>query len=210
MWPRLAPVNSALHIMCRGNNKQEILQIGRDKLQYYSLLEKYREENKISIFHYCIMDNHVHLIVWLTESSTISKFMKQVNLSYSVYYNNIYNYCGHLWQGRFKSKIIADDPYLLQCGKYIELNPVRKGLVRSPEEYLFSSYNHYANNKSDPLITDSPVYLSMSESKQARNRAYRKFIVRENMENASPPAEAFSGGRNVLPGEKRSPLWAGK
>jgi putative transposase len=174
---RLIPPKAALHIMCRGNNKQEILRSDRDKFKYYSLLAEHKDENKITIFHYCIMHNHVHLIVWIEEASTISKFMKQVNLGYFAYYKNIYGYCGHLWQGRFKSKLIERDSYLLQCGKYIELNPVRKGIAHSPEEYTFSSYNHYAHNKHDLVVTESPMYLAMNESAKNRRRQYIDFIV---------------------------------
>jgi putative transposase len=174
---RLIPRRSAMHIMCRGNNKQNIFHSESDKLKYYSLLAEHKQENKISIFHYCIMSNHVHLIVWLEEESRISKFMMKVNLSYFAYYKKIYDYCGHLWQGRFKSKIIEDDAYLLQCGKYIELNPVRKQLVRVPEEYPFSSYTHYACGRSDAIINNSPAYLAIDKSERKRRKEYTEFVI---------------------------------
>ena len=83
---RIVPKDGALHIMCRGNNKQSILSQDQDQYKYYSLLEKYKEENQLDILHYCLMNNHVHLIVWLNFQSRISRFMKQVNLSYFFYY----------------------------------------------------------------------------------------------------------------------------
>lgn len=118
---RLIPLNAAMHLMCRGNNKQNIFLKDKDKLYYHSLLSKFKEENKVIIFHYCFMNNHIHLIVWLNAHTTLSRFMKQVNLSYFKYFRKSYDYCGHLWQDRFKSNIINTDSYLLQCGKYIEL-----------------------------------------------------------------------------------------
>lgn len=136
---RFIPVDSALHIMCRGNNKQNIFNNDSDKLYYWRLLDGLKDENKINIFHYCIMNNHVHLIVWVSCASKLSKFMKQVNLSYFNYYKKLYGYWGHIWQGRYKSNIIETDSYLLHCGKYIELNPVRAGIVTQPCEYAFSS-----------------------------------------------------------------------
>lgn len=178
---RTIPINAAMHIVCRGNNKQNIFNGEGDKLRYYSLLKTFKDENKLCIFHYCLMNNHAHLIVWLDEESKVSRFMKQVNLTYFNYFNKIYSYVGHLWQGRFKSSIIDNDPYLLQCGKYIELNPVRAGLVYYPQDYAFSSYNHYANGKPDSLITDNPVYNGLSDSEEKRKSQYVEFVVDDQL-----------------------------
>jgi len=174
---RFLPENSAVHIMCRGNNKQNVFNSDKDKMKYYLFLCKFKEENKITIFHYSLMPNHIHLIIWVKGESSVSKFMKQVNLTYFTYYKETYNYCGHLWQGRFKSNIIDSDTYLLQCGKYIELNPVRAGLVIFPEEYKFSSYNYYSKGKADLLITPSPIYLNLHNSEKIRREKYIDFVV---------------------------------
>ncbi|MBU1090319.1 MAG: transposase, partial [Candidatus Omnitrophica bacterium] len=180
---RLVPVNAALHIMCKANNKENLFNSEGDQLRYYTLLKDLKEENKIDIFHYCLMSNHLHLIVWINEQSNISRFMKQVNLSYFKYFSKIYGYSGHLWQNRFKSNIIDTDTYLLQCGKYIELNPVRAGIVSLPENYHFSSYNHYANRKNDTLITDSPMYIGLSKDDEGRRKEYVRFVVKEQLVN---------------------------
>jgi putative transposase len=103
--------------------------------------------------------------------------MKQVNLSYFVYYKKTYGYSGHLWQGRFKSNIIDTDAYLLQCGKYIELNPVRAGIVTLPEDYRFSSYKHYAKESVDLIITSNPAYMGLSNSTEERRKQYIEFVV---------------------------------
>lgn len=103
--------------------------------------------------------------------------MKQLNLCYFNYYKKKYDYSGHLWQGRFKSNIIETDSYLLQCGKYIELNPVRAGIVNLPEEYRFSSYNHYAKGIPDSVVTKNPVYIGLSESSEERRKQYIEFVV---------------------------------
>ncbi len=174
---RIVPKDGALHIMCRGNNKQSILSQDQDKYKYYSLLEKYKEENQLDILHYCLMNNHVHLIVWLNFQSRISRFMKQVNLSYFFYYKCKYGYCGHMWQDRFKSNIIDTDIYLLQCGKYIELNPLRAGLVTSPEMYPFSSYNFYANGNHDNVLSPNPLYIELSSCPEIRKKHFRKFVL---------------------------------
>ncbi|MCM8779986.1 MAG: transposase [Candidatus Omnitrophica bacterium] len=174
---RVIPVNAAAHIMCRGNNKQVIFHSDKDKLQYYLFLNKFKDENKIAVFHYCLMNSHIHLIVFASAETRLSRFMKQVNLSYFSYYSRKYGYVGHLWQGRFKSKIIERDEYLLQCGKYIELNPVRAGMVNFPQEYKFSSYNYYSIGAYDPLITPNPAYLGLSDFQQSRRKQYLEFIL---------------------------------
>ena len=181
---RLAPVNSALHIMCRGNNRQNIFNREEDKDYYYRCLCNLKDGNKIRIFNYCFMDNHLHLLVWLDSKSNISRFMKQSNLCYFNYFRKAYGYCGHLWQGRFKSNIIDTDSYLLQCGKYIELNPVRAGIVKVPEDYRYSSFNHYTKGQCDSLITDSPAYIGLSDNAQERMKHYMEFAVDENIINA--------------------------
>ena len=181
---RIIPVNAAMHLINRGNNRQYIFNNDADKLRYYSLALELKEENNITIFHYCLMDNHPHLIIWLNDESRLSKFMKQLSLSYYDYYKKTYGYSGHLWQGRFKSNIIDTDSYLLQCGKYIELNPVRARMVILPQDYLFSSYNFYAYGKPDSLLTQSPVYLALSDSQEARRKQYVDFVVDSSIINS--------------------------
>ncbi len=184
---RFIPKDGALHVMCRGNNKQVVFNGDNDKLKYYSLMGELKGENHISILHYCLMNNHMHLVVLLNELSRISRFMKLLNMGYFIYYNSVYGYVGHLWQGRFKSKIIETNRYLLQCGKYVALNPVRGGLVKSPQEYKFSSYNHYAKGTPESLLTDDPLYLGFSDSPEERKRKYIEFVVdNEMMKNNQP------------------------
>lgn len=190
---RLVPTDAAMHIMCRGNNKLAILADNSDKAGYYYLLLKFKAENHIDIFHYCIMDNHVHLIAGLNSHSKLSRFMKQVNLTYSYHYSKRYGYCGHLWQGRFKSVIIEKDEHALQCGKYIELNPVRAVAVASASQYLFSSYNYYSLGSADELITDNPAYLSLSDSPEIRRRNYTCFVSADEIADSLQRGPLFIG-----------------
>jgi len=178
---RLIPESGPLHIMCRGNNRKNILEYVEDKSTYLILLSKYLDENHISINHYCIMDNHLHLILWLESKSNLSRFMMQADLSYFHYFTKKYNYCGHLWQNRFESSIIDSERYLLQCAKYIELNPVRAGIVKYPCQYRFSSFRYYAMGKSDCLITPNPLFLELDQSQYHRQMRYRKLIVIESI-----------------------------
>lgn len=180
---RVIPVDAAMHLVNRGNNKQSIFNNDTDKLRYYSLMLELKQENSIDIFHYCLMNNHPHLIVWLNNQSKLSKFMKQLSLSYYSYYKKTYGHTGHLWQGRFRSNIVDTDVHLLMCGKYVELNPVRAGIVSQPQDYLFSSYKFYAYGKPDSLLTPSPEYLALSVSPEARKEQYIKFVVDDSIIN---------------------------
>jgi putative transposase len=110
--------------------------------------------------------------------------MKQINLIYFHYYKKLYGYFGHFWQDRFKSSIIEREAYLLQCGKYIELNPVRAGIVSNPGSYPFSSYNFYAKGKPDALISPSPAYLGLSDSTATRQKQYIDFMVDNTIINS--------------------------
>ena len=181
---RIVPLDAALHVICRGNNRQNVFHSDSDKLRYYTLIKELKDEAIISAYHYCLMDNHIHLILRLNQESKLSKFMKQLNLTYFHYYRKIYGYFGHFWQDRFKSNIIEMDSYLLQCGKYIELNPVRAGIVSHPAEYPFSSYNFYAKGKPDALITPSPAYLGFSDSAALRKQQYIDFVVDSGIINS--------------------------
>lgn len=181
---RVLALDAALHAICRGNNRQDVFRTENDKLKYYNLMRELRHEDRIDILHYCLMDNHIHAILMLNPNSLVSRFMKQLNLTYFHYYRKLYGYFGHFWQDRFKSNIIEKDTYLLQCGKYIELNPVRAGIVCHPEQYLFSSYNYYAKGKPDSLITPSPVYLGLSDSAASRQKQYIDFVVDESIINS--------------------------
>ncbi len=127
------------------------------------------------------MDNHLHLIVWLDVDSDLSKFMKQVNLSYFYAFKKQHDYCGHLWQDRFRSSIIDTESYLLQCGKYIELNPVRAGMVNHPGQYKYSSFNYYALGEPDHLLTPNPLYLDLSPLKAERIKLYIKLVVEDEV-----------------------------
>jgi putative transposase len=97
--------------------------------------------------------------------------MKGINLSYAQYYKGCYKHIGHFWQDRYKSIIISKDEYLLACGSYVELNPVRAGVVKDLREYKWSSYNVYAYGKRDALIEEHPIYRGLSgEERERRER----------------------------------------
>jgi putative transposase len=181
---RLISLDLPMHIMNRGNNKQTIFTNDEEKSYFRYLLYSKAQLNGIHIYHYCIMDNHIHLIVHLEPQADLSKFMKQVFLAYYSLFKNKHEYVGHLFQGRFKSIIIDTQSYLIQCGKYIELNPVRAKIVSNPGDYVYSSYQFYAQGIFDRLITPDPTYTSLGDTDSVRQALYQKLVIDEKLVNS--------------------------
>ena len=102
--------------------------------------------------------------------------MKGINLSYAQHYKRRYDHIGHFWQDRFKSILISKDQYLLACGSYVELNPVRAGFVKDPRDYRWSSYNAYAYGRKDSLVEGHRIYQELSKDESDRRRRYREFV----------------------------------
>lgn len=174
---RILPPNSVYHIVCRGNNQQVVFKSERDFLSYLSLIEKLKNEHPFNLYHYCLMNNHVHLLLETCRETDLSAFMKRLNLTYFYHFKRNYGFSGHLWQDRYKSYLVEKDNYLLACGKYIELNPVRAKLVRNPEDYQFSSYRFYIKKAKDKLISPDPLYLDLSANEEKRAEFYQEFVI---------------------------------
>ena len=102
--------------------------------------------------------------------------MKGINISYAQYYKKRYSHIGHFWQDRYKSIIISKDEYLLVCGSYVELNPVRAKIVEDPKDFKWSSYNVYAYGKRDTVVDENPIYKGLSQDETKRRREYRELI----------------------------------
>jgi len=139
--PRITQVNGCYHIITRGNQKQLVFMDKLDYEKYLTLLIKYKKRYKFKLYCFCLMPNHVHLIIEVKDPSILKKFMHGLNLSYTIYFNLRHEKVGHLWQDRFKSKIIEKDAYLLECINYIETNPLRSSLVSEPTMYPWNSLN---------------------------------------------------------------------
>jgi len=174
---RLISFDLPMHIMNRGNNRQLLFTKDEEKAYFKYLLLSKKDYAGVHIYHYCLMNNHIHLIVRLERGADLSKFLKQVFLAYYAFFRNKHDYSGHLFQGRFKNIIIETSSYLLQCGKYIELNPVRAKIVRRPGDYQFSSFSYYAEGRHDPLLLRNPCYESLGNTEGERRIAYKALFI---------------------------------
>ena len=169
------------HISIRGNNKQDIFLDDRDRIEYLARLQRYKETYKVGIYAYCLMTNHVHLLVF-DNGQDISRFMQGLNLSYVIYFNNKYKRSGHLFQDRFTSSVVDNEQYLFQVSKYIHLNPIKAKLVKKPEEYRWSSYCNYIGSKNDEIV-DVDFILNEYGGENYQSKLLYKNYVEENIEN---------------------------
>lgn len=177
--PRLLLSQSYYHIMTRGNNKNVVFRQDEDYLYYLHLIQKYKSQHPFDLYHYCLMPNHVHLLVKTNKASDFSNFMKKLNLAYFHYYHRKYTWVGHFWQDRFKSQAVGKDSYFIQCGKYIEINPLRKGIVKKQEDYKYSSYSYYAKGAPNSLMTEDIFYSDLGEDRLNRQKNYQDMLIEE-------------------------------
>lgn len=174
---RIAPNEHIYHILTRGNNRQDVFKEETDYKRYIDILRKYKEKYKFKLYHYILMRNHVHLVLETTgRGGKLSEIMKGINLSYAQYYKNKHRHVGHFWQDRYKSIIISKDDYLLACGSYVELNPVRAKTVEDPRDYKWSSYNTHAYGKKDDIVDEHPIYKGLSKKEGERRNRYRELV----------------------------------
>lgn len=127
------------HIMARGNQKQKIFLEEGDFEKYLVLLKRYKRKYQFQLYAWCLMPNHVHLVLEINDTSQLAKIMQGISLAYVKWFNKKYGKVGHLWQGRYKSLAIQKEAYILDCINYIETNPVRADMKGRALDYKWSS-----------------------------------------------------------------------
>jgi len=177
--PRDLTEAGVYHVVTRGNNRQVLFKDDKDFCFFKSLLRLMKEEYRYEIYHYCFMRNHVHLLVRFFDEESFQKVMQRVNLRYAKYYRKKYRYCGHVFQDRFKSFAITKDSYLLECGRYIERNPLKAKIVQDLSDYFWSSYRYYALKNEDPLLTKNPLFITLGNADEERRQQYRDYLFIE-------------------------------
>lgn len=170
--PRIWFPGAAYHITCRGNHRNDIFKDQEDYLVYLTILEEAKHEYPFILIAYCLMTNHVHLQIKTKEIDT-NKIMKKINQIYTMYFNNKYNYVGHLFQGRYFAELIIDDAQMLSTSRYIHLNPIRAKMVKRPEDYEWSSYSMYIGEKVEKHIES---FIILSRFKGQCRRLYKEFV----------------------------------
>lgn len=161
------------HVIQRGNNRQATFFADEDYGFYLACLRQAARKHDCAIHAYVLMTNHVHLLVTPTQPEAISLVMRDLGRSYVQYVNFTYRRSGTLWEGRFKSILVDAQRYFLTCCRYIELNPVRAGIVARVEEYRWSSHCFYALGRQDLLLSAHEEYEALGSNEAERQQAYR-------------------------------------
>ena len=136
---------SFFHVITQGINKQYIFEQNEYKKKYQFLLSRYLQKYNVNLLSYCVMSNHSHMLIYSEDLEQMSKYMHDVNTTYSKFYNESENRVEVVFRSRYKSEPIYDYKYLYNCVAYIHNNPVKAKMVDVPEKYEFSSYNSYIN-----------------------------------------------------------------
>lgn len=174
--PRLTLPGYPHHVIQRGNNRQAIFLSSADYLVLLGLLEENAQKFGVALHAYVLMSNHFHLLVTPTSDEGLPQMMQAVGRRYVRYFNDSQGRSGTLWEGRYRSTVIETDRYLLACMAYIDLNPVRAGMVKEARDYPWSSHGHYVGLRTDKLLTPHPLFWELGNTPFAREAAYAELV----------------------------------
>ena len=182
--PRVHLDGVPLHIVQRGHNREPCFLNEEDYGAYLHWLGEALGESQCALHAYVLMTNHVHLLLTPKKAAAVPRLVIALGRRYVQYINRTYRRTGTLWDSRYKSSLIQADTYLLACQRYIELNPVRAGMVEDPAHYRFSSYRANGLGQADSRLTPHPLYLALGKSDKARQAAYRA-LFRPQLDKAA-------------------------
>jgi putative transposase len=171
------------HVIQRGNNGQAIFATQEDHRYWLDLLRDNARKYFVAVHAYVLMENHVHILATPQTVDGLPQMMQAIGRSYVRYFNAARGRTGTLWEGRYRSTVLQAQSHLLDCMAYIDLNPVRSGLVESPAAYAWSSHGHYLGRKVDKCISPHALFWAMGNTPFAREAAYAK-LVREGLSDA--------------------------
>jgi putative transposase len=165
------------HVVQRGNNRAATFLHPDDYRFYLAALYDASRQYGVDVYAYALMTNHVHLLAAPREPFAISRMFQSVGRRFVPYVNGRYARAGTLWEGRHRASVVQTEQYLTACHLYVELNPVRAGLVADPLAYPWSSCVHYAGDATDPLVTEAPDFLVLGDDLPSRRAAYRELLT---------------------------------
>lgn len=199
---RLVLPNIPMHIIQRGNNKQACFFDSTDYFNYLDWLYEYAIDSQCRIHAYVLMTNHVHLLLTGKKADSPGRLMKRLGQRYVQYVNRTYMRSGTLWEGRYRSCLVSEEAYLLRCYRYIEMNPVRGGIVSHPATYRWSSYRANAWREPDALITAHSAYERLGSTDASRAQVYRDLFERQLEPKSIEEIRQATNGNYVLGTEK--------
>ena len=166
-----------LHVIQRGNNRSACFHAEGDQAFYLFHLSRALDRFDCLLHAYCLMPNHVHLLLTPSTAQACGLLMKHIGQLQTQYMNRTYKRSGALWEGRYRSSLVQSDRYLLTCYRYIELNPVRAGLAADPSQYFWSSYRTNAMGVPSGFITPHEEYVRLGTTDAERRRAYTDLVA---------------------------------
>jgi len=178
---RLARVNVPgypYHVIQRGNNRQRIFNSDTDREFMRELLAENALRFDVAIHAYVLMDNHFHLLLTPNSAGGLPQMMQAVGRTYVRHFNDKHQRSGTLWEGRYKSALVQTERYLMACMVYLDLNPVRAGIVSRPQDFVWSSHSHYAGMRNDSLVTPHALVWELGNTPFARESRYRDLVLR--------------------------------
>lgn len=207
--PRICLPGIPQHVIQRGNNRQICFASEGDMAAFAHWLDKYSREYRVAVHAWVFMTNHVHLLVTPQTSSGVSTMMQSLGRQYVRYFNHTYRRTGTLWEGRYRSSPVEAETYLMVCQRYIELNPVRAGMVDDPGEYGWSSFRTNGLGVHTRLINPHPLYRALGDTVEQRCEAYRQLFTGRleepaiaEIRNAVNKGMALGGSRFVAQVER--------
>jgi len=177
--PRIQLAGIPRHLVQRGINREPCFFADEDYHCYLHWLQTSAADWDCAIHAYVLMTNHVHLLVTAERTDGPAKLMQSLGRRYVQYINRAYKRSGSLWEGRYKSSAVQAETYLLACMRYIELNPVRAGMVTDPAHYRWSSYRHNGLGQADERMASHPLYQSLGRDAEERRASYRALFRSE-------------------------------
>ena len=170
--PRYFVKGVPLHIILRGNNREPIFANDEDCQFFKEASLDAAKRHALAVHAYVFMTNHIHLLASPATEQSVPKVMQSVGRRYVQYFNYRYGRTGTLWEGRYRATVVDAENYLFECMRYIELNPVRAGMIFHPREHAWSSYRANAEGKPDALISPHVLYRAIDKDEQQRHKAY--------------------------------------
>jgi len=174
--PRLTLPGYLHHVIQRGNNRQPMVLDDADRTVFLDAVAENAQKHQVAWHAYVLMDDHVHLLLTPETADGVPRMMQAVGRRYVRHFNARHGRTGTLWEGRYRSTLLQAERYLLPCMAYLDLNPVRAGLVIDPQRYLWSSHRHYTGQVSDRRITPHPAYWRLGNTPFAREATYAEMV----------------------------------
>lgn len=200
--PRFSVPGITQHVIQRGNNRGPCFFSEQDCHFYRDALQTASQKADCAVHAYVLMTNHVHLLVTPGAAAGIPVMMQALGRRYVRYINDTYQRTGTLWEGRYKSCVVDNGRYLLTCYRYIELNPVRAGMVNAPVSYRWTSYRYNALGQPDKIVTEHDSYHALGVNREARCHAYRA-LFRHHLNSKKLDAIRVSTNQELVYGSER-------